>query len=844
MKKSAAKTTRKKTQRSGRPAGRPAKSPAKIPQPAAAGDAGAAPAKRGPGRPRKYADAEAGERQREAAAKFRERTQRSLRDIEGRVDFSQIDWGRRLACKFDVARFDKVYMPSVFYLDWSKDQLRCNQRIQDVFLSGGAFALAMPRAGGKTALCRGGLMWGTAYGHRTFPFLIGSSGPKALQTLDLIKTYWYSSLELRQDFPELAWPIHLLENRQHLAKGQLYRNTPTHIEWGSDSIQYPCLLLTAEDAEPYLRRDEGSLIRLPGRGPDGGDAWIARAAGAMIRTAGIDGSIRGEADVHPILLTQPRPDVVILDDVQKDVDASNPNTVDKLETMVMGAVEGLAGPDKQIAILMPCTVTCEDDLSDRFLSPERHPEYNGERCPLVLAWPDGITNREIGTESAAGKLWNQYADLRRVSYRRHKDGRLATEFYQSNREAMDAGFVVGWESRYDGEIAVSAQQRAMDLRLKDPVTFLAEYQQIGRRPVDAGLVTITADQLAAKQVNYHRGEIGAEHSYLVAFIDVQDEILFWSVLAATQEFGGVFSAYGTWPEVHVRHFLKHQTEQWSLLTRAFFQQYPQQQDKAFKTASGAIRAPLEAKIYHALTLAVEAILGMRFERRGFADKSRVQWVGIDAKWGKAADAIKQFCRETPHREVICYEGHPFNPTNKQLEEYIRTGDYTCWIFEDARHPSARECKWVYRPDKRGMFGMLADVNRLKSFLFNRLASPPGSPGSIGVYQAPVEEHETWARHICDSEYPIDVTARGVKKETWKEKDGRPDNDWLDCAAGCVAMASWAGACLRASEAGPVGDGQGPANPAAMAGLRQPTIGGAATKRFRDAWAAKRGGRRR
>lgn len=744
---------------------------------------------------------------------------RTLRDITDRVDMSQIDWDRRLRGKQDLCQFATTYLPSIFYLPWSRDQTRCAQRIMDVFLRGGAYALAMPRGGGKTALTRCGVIWGTAYGHRSFPFLLGSSAAKAAQTLSALKTYWYSSVELRQDFPEIAWPIYLLENRQHLARGQLYRDMPTHIEWGTSSIRYPCLLLDTDAAKQYLDRDPESVAWIESR-----ESFLPKSAGTIVRIAGVDGSIRGEAESHPILLTQPRPDVVILDDVQKDQDASSPAVVDKLEKIVLGAIGGLAGPDKQMALMMPCTVTVEGDLSDRFLDPEKHPEFSGERCPMVLSWPEGITDTSIGNDTEAARRWTEYGELRRQSFRLHKDGRLSTEYYRMYREAMDRGFVVSWEARFDGSIAISAQQRAMDLRLADPVTFLAEYQQIGRRTKAAVSAVMSAEQLRAKQADYRRMEIGAEHHYLVAFVDVQDEILFWSTLAVSQNFSGIIPAYGTFPEVSVVH--KYQTAQWSLLTKEFFKAYPGQQSKAIVTASGLIRAPLEAKIYHALTLATDYLLSLRFARRGMEAPAKISHIAIDAKFGKAADAIKRFCRETTHQEVLCYMGHPFPPTNKQLEEYIRTGEYASWVFENTRHPSARDCKWVYRPDRAGMYSFLADVNRLKTFLFNRLSSPPGSPGSISMYSAPAEEHALWSRHICDSEYPTEVSARGITKEMWMVRDGRPDNDWLDCAAGCCAVASYAGACLR-PEVGEAGEPD--------QHIQRP----ASAKRFRDQWQAKR-----
>jgi hypothetical protein len=78
----------------------------------------------------------------------------------------------------------------------------------------------------------------------------------------------------------------------------------------------------------------------------------------------------------------------------------------------------------------------------------------------------------------------------------------------------------------------------------------------------------------------------------------------------------------------------------------------------------------------------------------------------------------------------------------------------------------------------------------------RGSGQPQQSGSISLYDAPPEYHESVSHHICDSEYPEPVIARSVKKNKWKERDGRPDNDWFDTLVGCLALASMCGAYLR------------------------------------------------
>jgi hypothetical protein len=125
------------------------------------------------------------------------------------------------------------------------------------------------------------------------------------------------------------------------------------------------------------------------------------------------------------------------------------------------------------------------------------------------------------------------------------------------------------------------------------------------------------------------------------------------------------------------------------------------------------------------------------------------------------------------------------------------------------HPTVKESMWVYKPDDLGMFSINADVNRAKTFLIHRFATPPGSNGCISLFQAPPHEHEMFCDQICDSEYPEVIEARGLKKECWKVREGTHDNDYLDCCTGCVIMASFAGAQLYVNPAAMQGPNKAP-----------------------------------
>jgi len=123
---------------------------------------------------------------------------------------------------------------------------------------------------------------------------------------------------------EHGYPIQCLDGIANRCSGQLYKNERTHIGWTAREIVLPTI--------------DGS-----------------RASGAIIKVAGITGRIRGmkykRADGQSV-----RPSLVVIDDPQTDESARSLSQCATRESILAGAVLGLAGPGKKIAGVMPCTV--------------------------------------------------------------------------------------------------------------------------------------------------------------------------------------------------------------------------------------------------------------------------------------------------------------------------------------------------------------------------------------------------------------------------------------------------------------------------------------------------------
>ena len=419
---------------------------------------------------------------------------------------------RKADCERNFQLFCESYFPDTFALEWSEDHIKVIVKIETAVLSGGLFALALPRGMGKTSLAEVACLWAMLYGHREFVALIGATESAALEILDSIKTELDVNELLAEDFPEVCYPVAQLDGIANRCAGQLYQGVRTRITWTSNEIVLP----TIKDS---------------------------RASGIIVRVAGIAGRIRGmkykRSDGRSV-----RPSLVIIDDPQTSESAGSLEQTRKRIRVLSGDILGLAGPGQKISGVMPCTIIRPGDMADTILDKQKHPDWNGEKTRMVYKFPDNM------------KLWDKYADLRADCLREKGDFSDATEFYRNNREAMDAGAIIAWDARYNHD-ELSALQHAMNLKFQDEAAFWAEYQN-EPMPEDLNEDTImSADEIAAKLNGMRRGEIPVGASFLTMFIDVQKELLFYLVAAWEECFSGYVVDYGVYPEQNRRYFQLH-----------------------------------------------------------------------------------------------------------------------------------------------------------------------------------------------------------------------------------------------------------------------------------------------
>ncbi len=663
------------------------------------------------------------------AMKERARLRNAILSLSGR-DIGELppiaDPARKERAARDFRYFCDAYFAQTFHLPWSPDHLRVVAKIEQAVLEGGLFAMAMPRGSGKTSLCEVACLWAMLYGHRDFVALIGADEEHAAGMLESIKAELENSELLAGDFPEACHPIRSLEGIHQRASGQLFQGKQTHIGWTAKEIVLPTI---------------------PG----------SPAAGAIIRVAGITGRIRGmkhkRADG-----TSARPSLVLIDDPQTDESARSPSQCANRERILAGAILGLAGPGKKIAGLMTLTVVRPDDLADRILDRDKHPQWQGERTKMVYAFP------------AREALWQRYAELRAEGLRHDRGLADATGFYGQHRTAMDEGARIAWPERFNHD-ELSAIQHAMNLKLQDEAAFFAEYQNEPLPEVQAADDLLTADQIAAKANGQARAEVPIGCTRLTMFVDVQGKALFYLIAAWEDDFTGYVIDYGTEPD---------QKAPGGYFTL---------RDLRRTLAAAAPRAGVEGAIYAGLERLAISHLAREW-RRDDGAMVRIDRCLIDANWGSSTDVVYQFCRQSPHAGVLMpSHGRYVGASSIPFSDYKRKrGDR---VGLNWRIPVVT--------GKRAVRHVVFDTNYWKSFAHARLAVPMGDPGCLSLFGQKAEQHRLLSEHLT-SEYRVKTEGRGRTVDEWKLRVEGLDNHWLDCLVGSAVAASMQGAVLFGTDA--------------------------------------------
>lgn len=638
---------------------------------------------------------------------------------------------KRKVCAGSLEKFCLTFLPEKFFLPFADDHRAIIAKLERIVRKGGLLAIAMPRGSGKTELVKAAALWAILYGYRRFVVIVGAAKPHADRIIeDLKSTLAYNDM-IDAAFPEATTYPRDLNGVVHRARVQTIEGRPSGLEWTAGGIR---------------------LAFVP----------KAKCSGAVIRTAGLTGSIRGMSATGPKGETI-RPDLVLCDDPQDRESATSLSQTEDRERIVRGDVLGLAGPTKSISCVMPCTVVAKDDLADRFLDRSRNPQWNGERTKLMYAFP---------TNTA---LWDEYFALRDDSLRAGGDGTISTEFYRENQAAMDAGAQLAWEQRYDADRYASAIEEAMVRRHDDPEAFAAEMQN---EPIDIiiqGFRKLKHEAVSERVTGLPRFTVPRECTRVASFIDCGGEILWYATVAMDEYGGGGVIDYGTYPKQNRRYFTK--------------------RDPRPALTDLLPRHSEEQRVYAGLSVLSEEILSREYIRDVTGDRLKVERCLVDA--GKWTSTIFKFCRASPYTSILLPSmGRAMSKSAASVADWKpRPGEpRPGWHWRKTM--SATERGWMVQ----------FDADSWKDRLYECLTTPAGGKWYLGFFSKESDgktaaNHEMIGHH-CEAEWaePEEKTMRGIAFHKWNRNPSEPDNDLFDCLVGCLVAASVQGLVWSATDA--------------------------------------------
>jgi hypothetical protein len=611
---------------------------------------------------------------------------------------------------------------------WSDDHLRVLNRLSESVQTGGQFALAMPRGSGKSTMVAWATLWALVTGSRRMVVIVGADARAATSMLEILVGELESNDLLAADWPEVCVPIRRLEGIHQRAGGQLCCGQRTQIGITADELVLPTVPREAVGKPEQLR-----------------------ACGGVVRCVGITGRLRGmQARLADGTIV--RPSLVLIDDPQTDESAKSPSQCEYRERIISGAVLGMAGPGEKMAALATLTVIRPDDLADRLLTPERHPDWTSERTRLVYEWGSGEAR------------WREYAEIRRDPDRGPE---AATAYYVEHREAMDEGTRVAWPARFvQGEL--SAIQHAWNLRIdRGEAAFSSEYQNDPLPESRSGATSIDPDEVIARACGVPRGVVPSEATVLTAGIDVQGSCLYWLLAAWTDDARGWIVDYGQTPEQpHGRLGLA---------------------DVSVPLSTFAPGASEEAQVSAACHATFSLLCDRDWPVEGGATM-RLDRGFVDFGWGQHTETV---------RSAVKASRYPIMPSKGAAIGAKSIRDLT----DRKKMPGDRVgLHWRSgSPLRHGttVRSVLFDANWWKSWCSARLRVDPSEAGSLlicGDKPHDLRRHAQLAEQLA-SEECVSVEARGKRADEWGLRRPGVDNHLLDCLVMASVAANMQGVVL-------------------------------------------------
>jgi phage terminase large subunit GpA-like protein len=392
----------------------------------------------------------------------------------------------------------------------------------------------------------------------------------------------------------------------------------------------------------------------------------------------------------------------------------------------------------------------DGDLASLYLDRTRKAQWRGMTFQMVERMPERMD------------LWDKYREIRN-----NEDPVAATIFYKMNRSEMQKGAVVAWEDNYDKNQELDALQHAMNIYCDGYEVFMSEYQNQPVKP-GAGTVIVDAETIRSRLNGLDRFTVPMDAPTLTGFIDVHDDLLYYTVVAWSDDCTGYVIDYGTYPEQSRRIFRKSDKD---LIVMK----------KGHETLQ--TKAIIQNGIETLLKDMLSADYIMENDEKGY-ESVRFSKILVDS--GYVPEVVERAIRMVGSPIVFPSKGIGVQATNEPMRQWNRRkgrrfGHY--WIEE--------------RPQGRTFLTVTIDTNYWKCRLHETFSVGSGSHGGLTFWGRELNAHQMISEH-CTSEVTKFVEHGANKLYEWQITPGR-DNHFFDCLVGSLAAASVCGIKLQNEE---------------------------------------------
>lgn len=630
---------------------------------------------------------------------------------------------RRESCRYDLRRYLLTYFPKSCNKGLAPYQEEMIAAFQSVILTGGKRCRAVRRGGLKSTLARVATAWSIDYGHRRFVVLVGATDGKANEHRKNLLKMVRTSKEHKEDFPEW-YPVFLKHDNPKMG------------------LRHNGVILDC------TARDKRGVIIHPKIVQPNGDSFDlseSQIAPYSMQTTDVSG-LSYVNSIGEVV----RPDLLVFDDVQTPQSAESDTQTTKREDAICTTFMGLAGLGETIAAIMVCTVRKEDDLTMRFCDRKRHPDWDGQTFPVLIKEPDSDEAKEH---------WTIYGNKLRDGSTPDHGFALASAYYSEHQAEMDSGSVVAWEKDKEKGFR-TALEWCMYKKILEPEFFRCELQQKGAKP-KGNVTQLDAKELVKRLSHIPRGHVPQRASYLTAFVDSSDHVLWWVLCGWMTDFSGWCIDFGTWPQQPRAHFRKEDapcTIQQLLPDRSW--------EEAFVLAHNQLDSYL---------------LDTHWPIVGGGTKT-VDLLLKDWSDGQQAKRIKsQILSSTELRRIRPSKGFLVRPGGKPIHR-----------FGDENRDRHTEGFWIERRTENPVH-VQVDTNAAKEHTKRRLQTVVGAPSALLLPGSDEESLMMLAEHLT-AEKAKEWTVNGIDGIYYEDIPGR-DNDYWDCVVGNVVAASMLGCGL-------------------------------------------------